>query len=45
MRKLAFLVLFALMGCGADAPPTPPEGGIAITGQARIGVSSNVPNP
>lgn len=50
MRRLLAVVLllvlikgalFALSGCGAEAPPTPPPeaGGLSVSGEARFGVS------
>ena len=42
---LAFAVLAALAGCGADGPPQRPSdapaNGIAVTGEARMGVVTN----
>lgn len=40
----ALFALFTLNACGADAPPTPPDGGITITGEARMGVTNNPAN-
>ena len=39
---MKFLPLLALLltACGADGPPTPPKGGVTISGDARVGISS-----
>ena len=46
IRHLAALVFLAtLAGCGADGPPQrpadAPSSGIAVTGEARMGVVTN----
>lgn len=42
MRLLAILSLLILAACGADGDPTPVEGGISVSGEARIGVSGRL---
>ncbi|MDD9923442.1 MAG: hypothetical protein OXQ92_14390 [Boseongicola sp.] len=39
MRRLAFLTLIALAACGSDGEPKPVEGGITVSGEARIGIA------
>jgi|GEM_PF-5010927 predicted small lipoprotein YifL len=38
MRLAVFLAVCALAGCGIDGPPAQPEGGIAPSDEARVGV-------
>ena len=38
MRTLLIISALALAACGADGDPEPVEGGISISGEARIGV-------
>jgi predicted small lipoprotein YifL len=39
MTRLALIAaLLTLAGCGIDGPPEQPEGGISVSGEARIGV-------
>ena len=38
MKKLAVGILLTLAACGADGAPEPRQPGIAISGDARIGV-------
>ncbi|MEM7719985.1 MAG: hypothetical protein AAF222_12350 [Pseudomonadota bacterium] len=39
MRPLFLILgLLALGACGIDGPPSQPEGGISMGGEARIGV-------
>lgn len=42
MRALAVLALLTLAACGADGAPTKPapKPGVAISGEAEIGVTS-----
>lgn len=46
MKYIAFLALFALIACGADGAPERPSAkpGVAITGEAEIGISNNTKN-
>lgn len=36
--SLSITVLLVLSACGIDGPPSQPEGGISVTGEAGIGV-------
>ena len=38
MRAVLILAALALASCGADGDPEPVEGGISVSGEARIGV-------
>lgn len=38
MPRLLLLATLALAACGADGAPEPPSKGIAITGEAAVGV-------
>ncbi|MDB5659807.1 MAG: hypothetical protein JWS10_2422 [Cypionkella sp.] len=40
MKFLPLLALALLTACGADGPPTAPQSGVTISGDARVGISS-----
>ena len=42
MRSLLILAFVALAACGADGEPEPVQGGITISGEARIGVTGTL---
>lgn len=37
-----FLVFLALAACGVNGEPAPVEGGVTVSGEARIGVSGTL---
>ncbi|MDB5664359.1 hypothetical protein [Cypionkella sp.] len=40
MKFLPLFALALLTACGADGPPTAPQSGVTISGDARVGISS-----
>jgi predicted small lipoprotein YifL len=38
MIRLLLVAAFALASCGADGPPEAPSTGVAVTGEAQVGV-------
>lgn len=40
LSRLALLALLALASCGAGGPPTSPDGGITMSGSARMGINT-----
>ncbi|WP_277818345.1 hypothetical protein [Paragemmobacter straminiformis] len=42
MKHLILLAVFALTACGADGAPEKPQTGVAITGEARVGVTGSL---
>lgn len=42
MRRLVLVLALALAACGADGEPEPVDSGVAVTGEARIGVKGSL---
>ncbi len=43
MKYAALLASLLLVACGADGQPQPPAPGIAVTGEASIGITTAKP--
>ncbi len=42
MRLLILLTALTLAACGADGPPQPPQSGVTVGGEARMGVTGRL---
>jgi predicted small lipoprotein YifL len=42
MRWAILLASLTLSACGADGPPQPPQSGVAVSGEARVGVTGTL---
>jgi predicted small lipoprotein YifL len=42
MRWAILLAVLTLAACGADGPPQPPQSGVTVGGEARVGVTGKL---